>query len=362
MQDRYRMYRRSNGGYYLEDVQSRKQESLRTKCVAEAKRLLAARNQAVEQPALNLTMARAYLTGRSPELMTRTWGDVLDEMALNYYGATRNRFKFFSQSVPIQPLKKLLLMETESSHFLNAMRHPRAGSSTNKWLRIVHNRALDLGWLLAPVLARKCWPAFKTSRTLAITLEQHRRLIQTESDGEFSRYLEVLWETGGAQTDIACLHRENVDLLHRRLTFNRRKLEHRSMGNVAIVIGESLERVLAQLSPEGYLFPNLAKQNDKVRASRFRKRCDRLGYREISLHSYRYAWAQRAKSYGMPLREAMAHLGHGSKAIHQAYSDKAEIVTLPLEYYEKQWKDKVVQFEQTPPVPAIDERKAVAGL
>ena len=134
------------------------------------------------------------------------------------------------------------------------------------------------------------------------------------------------------------------------------------MGNVAIVIGESLERVLAQLSPEGYLFPNLAKQNDKVRASRFRKRCDRLGYREISLHSYRYAWAQRAKSYGMPLREAMAHLGHGSKAIHQAYSDKAEIVTLPLEYYEKQWKDKVVQFEQTPPAPAIDERKAVAGL
>jgi len=26
----------------------------------------------------------------------------------------------------------------------------------------------------------------------------------------------------------------------------------------------------------------------------------------------RYAWARRAKTFGMPMREAMAHLGHGS--------------------------------------------------
>ena len=52
----------------------------------------------------------------------------------------------------------------------------------------------------------------------------------------------------------------------------------------------------------------------------------------------------RAKSFGMPLREAMAHLGHGSKAVHQAYSESAEIVTLPLEFYEKQHRDKILQF------------------
>jgi hypothetical protein len=65
---------------------------------------------------------------------------------------------------------------------------------------------------------------------------------------------------------------------------------------------------------------------------------------EITLHGYRYAWARRAKSFGMPLREAMAHLGHGSKAVHQAYSESAEIVTLPLEFYEKQHRDKILQF------------------
>ncbi|HUB68042.1 MAG TPA: tyrosine-type recombinase/integrase [Candidatus Methylacidiphilales bacterium] len=344
METRYKVYQRRNGIYYIQDVVTNQQESLRTRDRKKALALLVARNQAVAQPALNVTMAKAYLSGRSPELASRTWHEVLEEMILGYQGSTKKRFKNFAKSAPIQSLRRLPLIETEASHFLNALRHPRAGSSTNKWMRIVHNRALDLGWLLAPVLARKCWPKFRTQRTIAITLEQHRRLIQAELDEEFGHYLEVLWETGGAQTDIACLHRDNVDLINRRLTFNRRKLEHRSMGNVAIVIGENLQRVLDELPATGYLFPTLVQQDDKVRASRFRKVADRQGFTEISLHSYRYAWAQRAKSYGMPMREAMAHLGHGSKGIHQAYSEKAEVVTLPLEFYEKQWKEKILQF------------------
>ena len=48
----------------------------------------------------------------------------------------------------------------------------------------------------------------------------------------------------------------------------------------------------------------------------------------------------------MPLREAMAHLGHGSKAVHQAYLESAKIVTLLLEFYEKQYKEKILQFDR----------------
>jgi integrase len=169
-------------------------------------------------------------------------------------------------------------------------------------------------------------------------------LVATEKDKEFRLYLEVLWEIGGAQTDTARLRRENVDLLNCQRTYNRQKLENAGQGSVAILIGDDLRKVLEQLPKEGFLFPKLALQNDSVRASRFRKRSDRLGYKDISLHSYRYAWAQRAKAFGMPLREAMAHLGHGSKAVHQAYSESAEIVTLPLEFYEKQHRDKILQF------------------
>jgi hypothetical protein len=344
MENRYRVYRRDNGIHYIEDVVTKQQESLRTRDKKQALVLLVARNQAAAQPALNVTMAKAYLSGRSPELSTRNWSDVFEEMITAYDGSTKKRFQSFVKSAPVQHLKRVPLIETDASHFLNTMRHPRAGSSTNKWMRIVHNRALDLGWLLAPVLARKVWPAFRTKKGIPITLEQHRRLVEAEVDEEFARYLEVLWETGGAQTDIACLHRDNIDPFCQRLTFNRRKLERRSMGEVAIVIGDELKRILSTLPAMGFLFPTLAKQDDKVRSSRFRKVADRQGFTEVTLHSYRYAWARRAKSFGMPLREAMAHLGHGSKAVHQAYSESAEIVTLPLEFYEKQFKEKILQF------------------
>ena len=230
----------------------------------------------------------------------------------------------------------------------------------HKWLRILHNRAMDLGWLLTPVLARKLWPKLVTKKTKAITAEQHARLVATEPDDEFRLYLEMLWEIGGAQTDTARLRRENVDLLNRRLTYTRQKLENIGQGSVAIVIGDDLLRVLDQLPQEGCLFPTLAAQSDKVRSSRFRKRADRLGFKDISLHSYRYAWAQRAKTFGMPLREAMAHLGHGSKAIHLAYSQQAEVVSLPLEYYEKAWKEKIGQFHQNAPAhnPALRSQTA----
>jgi len=76
-------------------------------------------------------------------------------------------------------------------------------------------------------------------------------------------------------------------------------LERRSLGSVAIVVGKELERILGQLPAEGFLFPILAKQSECVRASRFRKVANRHGFTEISLHSYRYAWARRAKSFGI---------------------------------------------------------------
>jgi integrase len=196
-------------------------------------------------------------------------------------------------------------------------------------------------------MARRIWPKLRTQKTKAITAEQHARLITNEKDDEFRRYLRMLWEMGGAQTDTARLHRDNVDLFNRRITYNRQKLESIGQGSVAIVIGDDLIKLLNELPEEGWLFPTLAQQDDKVRASRFRKVADRLGFTDISLHSYRYAWAQRAKSYGMPMREAMAHLGHGSKAVHHAYSDKAEVVTLPLEFYEKKWKEKIIEFTKT---------------
>jgi integrase len=55
----------------------------------------------------------------------------------------------------------------------------------------------------------------------------------------------------------------------------------------------------------------------------------------VTLHSYRYAWAWRAKTAGMPERFAMENLGHNSKAVHRAYAKKALMKKPSLEDYEK---------------------------
>lgn len=62
--------------------------------------------------------------------------------------------------------------------------------------------------------------------------------------------------------------------------------------------------------------------------------------RGISLHSYRYAWAERAKIADYPERFAQLALGHNSKAVHRAYAKKAQVTLPPLEEYEQ----KIVPF------------------
>jgi integrase len=51
----------------------------------------------------------------------------------------------------------------------------------------------------------------------------------------------------------------------------------------------------------------------------------------VSLHSYRYSWAERAKVAGIPQRWAQAALGHNSKAVHNAYARNAHVVCPPID-------------------------------
>jgi hypothetical protein len=51
----------------------------------------------------------------------------------------------------------------------------------------------------------------------------------------------------------------------------------------------------------------------------------------VSLHSYRYSWAERAKVAGIPQRWAQAALGHNSKAVHDAYARNALVVCPPID-------------------------------
>ena len=71
------------------------------------------------------------------------------------------------------------------------------------------------------------------------------------------------------------------------------------------------------------------------RATEFGQRCRQLGINGVTLHSYRYAWAERAKVAGYPERFAQEALGHNSKAVHRAYAKRALMKIPSLEDYEQ---------------------------
>ena len=74
------------------------------------------------------------------------------------------------------------------------------------------------------------------------------------------------------------------------------------------------------------------------RATEFKQRCDGLGISGGSLHSYRYAWAERALKCGFPERFAQQAVGHNSKAVHWACAQHAEVTVPSLDDWEKEWE------------------------
>ena len=94
MKNRFRLYRRKIGGmFYVEDSQTRKQESTGTRNRAEATALLNARNEASRQPQLNLQIAKAYLAGTDSGISTRTWQDAFNAIIEYKRGTTKERWQ-----------------------------------------------------------------------------------------------------------------------------------------------------------------------------------------------------------------------------------------------------------------------------
>ena len=80
MNQRFILFRRA-GVFYCEDTTTGRQTSLRTKDREHALRVLRAKNEAELQPAINLQIARAYLTASDPQVATRNWQVVMNEAA-----------------------------------------------------------------------------------------------------------------------------------------------------------------------------------------------------------------------------------------------------------------------------------------
>ena len=328
MKMKYTLFRRGDV-YYSQDSTTGKQTSLRTKDETEARSLLNARNEAQRQPVLNLHLARAYLTASDPAFVERTWQIVMHQLQARGRASSRERFATAFKSPALNSLRHKKLLETTADDFFAVFKD--AKPSTICFLKRLHHLALSAGWIALPIVAPNLWPKYKPKDRRGITLDEHQNLLAQEKKAEWKLFLELLWETGAAQSDAVNFKAEDIDWQSRTLAYFRQKT-----GTLAqFTISRKLETVLSHLPTTGVLFPNLSTHPANHRANVFRYHCRRAGVSGVSLHCYRYAWAERAKMVGMPERFAQAALGHGSKAIHRAYAKKAQIIVPSLEDYEQ---------------------------
>jgi integrase len=284
-------------------------------------------------------LARAYLVAHDPQMARRTWQDVMNEMATHGIPTTQERCARGFRSKAYDSIRAKPLAQTTAADLL-AILHAN-GNCVGHYLRRLHNLAVDLGWLAWPILAKRAWPKIRSQQKRAITAKEHAAVIACEGNAERRAYYELLYETGAAQTDAANLRAENIDAKNGVLIYRRQKLGPLSEP-ARLTIGKTLRRLLSTLPQSGYLFPRIQVESAQDRSAEFRRRCRITGICGVSLHSYRHFWAQRAKACGYPQRFAQAALGHGSRAVHEAYARGAEVVCPALDEYESLSSRKLI--------------------
>jgi len=332
MKNRYRVFRRGWGTYYCEDLVTKQQITLKTRDKDEAYRLVAARNETEEAPAFSLHLARVYWKAGDPAAAQRTWQHVMDEIPKLKTGDTQARWLTAIKDKAFDSLRNLVVLETQAEQFLKVLEN--GSISTNIYLRRIHNFALDMNWLPWPVLPKKRWPAVKFKEKRGITLAEHLAIVARELNPERKAFYQLAWHLGAAQSDIAFLEAENIDWEHNVISFARKKT-----GSIAIMrFDREVAEILRDLPGSGPLFPYLRTVRAGDRATEFHQRCVGLKIKGVTLHSYRYAWAERAKTAGYPERFAQEALGHNSKAVHRAYARKAKVELPSLGEYERQRK------------------------
>lgn len=328
MKQQFYIYRRGEV-YYLQDGRTGKQQSLETKDKKEALRLLEIKRQSAVNSGFNQIVLKTCLTTQDPLLAKRTWETVMQQIQTHGKESTRTRYARAVKSKSFNRLRHVKLVETSADDFLAILN--RAKFSDAHYLKRLHNLALGLGWLSFPVLAPRLWPKQRTKPKRGITLAEHQAILQAEKNPERNLYYQLLWEIGAAQSDAANLTADAIDWKTRTLTYFRMKTGERAQ----LAVSKSLERILNQLPTVGPLFPAISKSRDNARSAEFCRRIKLLNISGVSLHSYRYAWAERAKTCGYPERFAQAALGHNSKAVHRAYAKNALVLIPALEDYEQ---------------------------
>jgi integrase len=291
--------------------------------------IVEARNNSERQPVLNLQIAKAYLAGTDNGIATRTWQQAIESLASTKQGENQRRWRVAARDKAFAPLLPRIIIETPGELLLKVLQTGKV--STNVFLRRLHNFCVDMNWLPWPLIPKRQWLAVKFKDKRAITLKEHQKIVAAEVNPERKKMYQLCWHLGGSQDDIANLKGEDVDWQNGTVSFTRKK----TGVPVIVHLGAEALNLFKDLPAEGVLFTYLSRVRANDRATEFRSRCRQLGITGVTLHSYRYAWAERAKTVGYPERFAQEALGHNSKAVHRAYAKRALMKIPSLEDYEQ---------------------------
>lgn len=354
MSDRYQLVRLGtrNGMYYCKDTLTGSRTSLETKNKKEAKRLVFHKNEAAENPHARRKIGMAYLSTSDPKLATRTWDEVMEDVIKDKTGPTLKRWKTAIKDEAFDLIRKKVVVDTTSEEFMAVLRGGTV--STNVYLRRLQNHCIDMDWLPVRILPKKKFPKIEHKDQRAITAEEHAKIIARQRNPERRDFYELCWFFGASQSDVAHLDAEDIDYERRCFVYDR--LKTGNMGGMRI--GDRAWAVIMRRPKSGPLFPYLITVRECDRATEFKQRCEGLGIEGVTLHSYRYSWAERSADAGYPERYAQRVLGQNSKMVHRAYVKKAQGELPLLEEYEDakrkaKEEGKIVVLKHESEVPKV---------
>jgi len=289
MKTRYRLTRRGIRGnkFYCVDKTTGKRTSLHTSNEDEAQQIVEAKNQSERQPVLNLQIAKAYLAGTDNGIATRTWHNAIEALAESKHGANQQRWRTAIKDKAFVALLPRIIIETPADLLLKVLQSGTV--SINVFLRRLHNFCVDMNWLPWPLIPKRQWPAVRFKDKRAITTDEHQRIIAAELNPERKALYQLCWHLGASQGDVANLKGEDVDWANGTVGFLRKK----TGVPVLVHLGSEALSLFKDLPSEGPLFPYLSRVRAGDRATEFGQRCRQLGIKGVTLHSYRYAWAER---------------------------------------------------------------------
>ena len=364
----YRLKKNSRGIWTAVDKKTKKQTSLKCKGTREQAEEIADiqfGNTDDSNAAHHMKAAEAHLMKCNPEYATNTWDMVADKLIKSKRKcggpmklSTTRTYKSCWNHKGWDVLRHKRCIDTTPRDFEEATKD--MGYLNVKFGQKLHNFAINRMLIPYAIMGLDMWPVVTIKGPIcrAIKEDEHlkvlkfiddpkmahwRQLVKTHGGkpidwmNEWKAFLSLLWYTGASQTDASMMKAENVKwdqgvLEYRRIKW-KEPLKHAPV-RVAIAAGGALEKLLKKLPKKGPLFPLLINTDHSNRCRTFARFVDWLDFSNVSMHGYRYSFAERAKEKGMSAEDRMTTLGHKNFEMTSHYDQEAQVIPASIEIIE----------------------------